>query len=480
MIKATSLSVLVPAYNEAYTVKESLKRLLILRESKLLSKIQVIIVDDGSTDGTAEIIENYLEEAFKKTSNYEWMLLKHQINLGKGKAIQTALNNANCEISVIHDADLEYYPDDILKMVPLFIEEQADAVFGSRFATSEFRRVLMYRHQLGNKFITLFSNLVSNINLTDVETCYKAVRTELLKSIPIESNDFRIELEIAIKLSKRKAKIFEVPINYSGRTYDEGKKIKWIDGFKAIWAIVNFGLTDNIFKKDAFEGKILLSLSRAKNFNRWLAETISPYIGQEVLEIGAGLGNITKTILPRISYYVSDINSYYLKMIESIKPNNPGLEIKFLDLNYVDENMYKSKKFDSIICMNVIEHLDDDVGAIKNISKMLSDNGRAIVLVPKGMWLSGSQDEVLGHKRRYSEKMIHKIAKTANLRVETFISFNKISILPWYVNGKILRKKTFSRFQIFMLDIFIPFIKKIDKFLPWPSLSIIAILKKIK
>ena len=130
--------------------------------------------------------------------------------------------------------------------------------------------------------------------------------------------------------------------------------------------------------------------------------------------------------------------------------------------------------------MNVIEHLDNDEDAVKNISKMLSDSGRAIVLVPKGMWLFGSQDEVLGHKRRYSEKMILKIAKAANLKVKTFINFNKISTLPWYVNGKILKKKTFSRFQLFLLDISIPIIKKIEKFLPWPSLSIIAILEKIE
>jgi glycosyltransferase involved in cell wall biosynthesis len=478
MLKATSLSVLVPAYNEAYTVNESLKRLLVLKESNLFSKIQVVIVDDGSTDETAKIIEEFLELGETKIDNYEWVFLKHQTNLGKGKAIQTALNNANCEITVIHDADLEYYPKDILKMIPLFIEEQADAVFGSRFAASEFRRVLMYRHQLGNKFITFFCNLFSNLNLTDVETCYKAVRTDLLKSIPIESNDFRIEPEIVIKIAKRKARVFEVPINYSGRTYDEGKKIRWIDGLKAVCAIIKFGFDDNVFQNDAFEAKILLSLTRARNFNRWLAETINPYIGQNVLEVGAGIGNITKAILPRKSYYATDINSYYLKMVESIKPSNPGLNTRLLDLNYIDTIVEKNNQFDTVICMNVIEHVNDDQGALKNISKLLSDNGRAIVLVPRGMWLFGSQDEVLGHKRRYSKENISKLASDAHFEIENFISFNKISTLPWYVNGKLFNKKNFSRFQIKFLDVFIPMLKKIDKFLPWPSLSVIAILKK--
>jgi glycosyltransferase involved in cell wall biosynthesis len=478
MNKTTSLSVFVPVYNEAYTVEESLKRLLVFREFRLLSKVQIIIVDDGSTDETAEIVQNFLSRRDAKNKNYEWIFVKHKKNLGKGKTIQTAIKHANCEISIIHDADLEYHPNDILKMIPLFIEEKADAVLGSRFATSEFRRVLMYRHQLGNKFITFLCNLVSNLNLTDIETCYKAVRTDLLKSIPIESNDFRIEPELVIKIAKRKAKIFEVPINYSGRTYNEGKKINWIDGLKAICAIIKYGISDNIFQEDMLEAKTLLSLSRAKNFNGWLAQTISPYIGQNVLEIGSGIGNITRALLPKKSYFATDINPYYLKMIECIKSNNPCLNISFLDLNNIDEIFRKNNRFDTIICMNVIEHIDDDKTAIKNISKLLSHGGRAIILVPSGTWLYGSQDEAVGHKRRYSKKMIEDLEKISDLKVHKLLRFNKISTLPWYINGKIFKKTSFSRLQIYILDLLIPILKKIDFVLPWPSLSSIAILTK--
>ena len=478
MNKTTSLSILVPAFNEAYTVEESLKRLLVFEEFRLLRKVQVIIVDDGSTDETAEIVKNFLSCIDAKINNYEWVFVKHKKNFGKGKSIQTALEHANCEISVIHDADLEYHPSDILKMIPLFIEEKADVVFGSRFASSEFRRALMYRHQMGNKFITFLCNLVSNLNLTDIETCYKAVKTDLLKSIPIESNDFRIEPELAIKTAKRKAKIFEVPINYSGRTYSEGKKINWIDGLKAICAIIKFGISDNIFQDDVLEGKTLLSLSRATNFNRWLAQTISPYIGQNVLEIGSGIGNITKALLPKKSYFATDINPYYLKMIESLKSNNPGLNISFLDLNNVDRIFGKNNQFDTIICMNVIEHIDDDKTAMKNISKLLPHGGRAIILVPSGNWLYGSQDAAVGHKRRYSKKMIEDLGKISGLKIHKLLSFNKFSTLPWYINGKIFKKTSFSRFQIYVLDLLIPILKKIDTALPWPSLSSIAIFTK--
>ena len=476
----TSLSVLVPVYNEESLVAESLRRLLVLAECPSLTRIQVIIVNDGSRDNTAAAVTEFLHDVAAAThpGPFEWIFLHHETNLGKGNAVQTALSQATGEISVIHDADLEYYPRDIIKMIPLFIEEKADAVFGSRFAAAEFRRVLMFRHELGNKMITFLCNCASNLNLTDVETCYKAVRTDLLKSIPLESDDFRIEPELAIKLAKRKAKIFEVPIRYSGRTYHEGKKINWKDGVKAVGAIVRFGYSDNIFTNEPLESQVLLSMSRAQNFNHWMTETINPYIGRNVLEIGAGIGNITRELMGGKRYYASDINPFYLEMLEKFKASQPRLSVTLLDLNRVQEFGAASMQFDTIICLNVIEHLDDDQRAMRNIANLLAPNGRAIILVPRGMWLYGSQDEILGHKRRYSRKTLQELESQAGLTLLKIIEFNRVSTLPWYVNGRILRKKTFGRFQMTILNLLIPVIKKLDPYLPWPSLSLIGVFEK--
>jgi glycosyltransferase involved in cell wall biosynthesis len=205
------------------------------------------------------------------------------MNGGKGNAVRTALAEADCEITVIHDADLEYHPRDLLRIVRVFVEERADAVFGSRFAGGEARRALLFRHELGNRFLTFLTNWVTNVNLTDMETCYKAVRTALLKSIPILSNDFRMEPELTIKLAKREARIFEVPISYSGRTYQEGKKINWRDGFRALWAILRFWLSDQVYAQDAYGSQILGRLARAPRFNAWMADTIRPFCGKRVL-----------------------------------------------------------------------------------------------------------------------------------------------------------------------------------------------------
>ncbi len=473
-----SLSVIVPVYNEEYLVEESLNRLDILGKSPHLNRIQIIVVNDHSSDNTARILDHFSKIKTKNDSNFDWIFLEHPRNMGKGKAIQTALSHADCEICIIHDADLEYDPKDILRIIPLFIEENADAVFGSRFAVHEYRRVLMYRHQLGNKLLTFLCNVVSNLNLSDMETCYKAVRTDLFKSIPIRSNDFRIEPEITIKLSKRAAKLFEVPINYCGRTYQEGKKINWVDGFKAILAIIQFGFSDDIFTEDQYGSQILARLSRARKFNSWLAETISPYVGQEVLEIGAGIGNLTKELIPRKIYFATDINPLYLQMANNLKLDKPYLRVDYLDLNNVSEFVRQNKLFDTIICLNVIEHIDDDNLALKNISSLLSKNGKAIVLVPRGQWLFGTLDQVLGHKRRYSEAMLKQLAEKNGFTIEKILHFNRASTIPWWINGKLMRKRSFGYFQIFFMNMITPILRRIDSFIPIQSLSYIVILKK--
>ena len=257
----TSLSVLVPVYNEEYLVAESLGRLEVLGDSPYLTKVEVIVVDDCSTDDTPQVLDIFA--AGRGSSKLTWRFLRHERNGGKGAAIRTALAQATCELTVIHDADLEYHPRDLPRLVRVFVEDEADAVFGSRFAGAEARRTLYYRHELGNKFLTFLCNLATNLNLTDMETCYKAVRTDLLKSIPIESNDFRLEPELTIKLAKRKARIHEVPISYSGRSYQEGKKIGWLDGLKALVAIARFRISDEVYVKDAYGSLILARLAPA-------------------------------------------------------------------------------------------------------------------------------------------------------------------------------------------------------------------------
>ena len=479
MLKAstTSLSVLVPVYNEQYLVAASLERLKILETSPHLSAIEVIVVDDASRDDTPAVLAAF-QRALPEGGKMRWTFLRHERNQGKGKAVQTALEHATSEITVIHDADLEYHPKDLLRIVQVFIDEEADAVFGSRFAGSEVRRAMLFRHELGNRLLTFLTNMVTNVNLTDMETCYKAVRTQLLKSIPIFSNDFRLEPELTIKLAKRAARIYEVPISYSGRTYAEGKKINWRDGFKALFAIVRFGLSDAVYRQDEFGSQILARLARAPRFNRWMADVIRPFCGNLVLEIGSGVGNLTQQLIPRRKYVVSDINPLYLQTLQSLRADRPYIKTTYCDVTELSTFPAAEGPYDTVICLNVIEHVENDRAALSNIKSVISETGRAIILVPQGQWNFGTLDEVLGHHRRYSKESLRQLAADCGMVVRELVEFNRIGTIAWVLNGKILRRRGFGRGQIAVLNLLTPVFRVIDRLLPVPSLSLIAVLER--
>ena len=479
-----SLSVLVPVFNERYLVAESLRRLEILAHDPCLSRVEVIVVDDGSTDGSADVLRSF--EASRATGDgagiarLEWLFLRHEKNAGKGKAIQTALARATGDVSIIHDADLEYHPEDISRIVKVFVENNADAVFGSRFAGGGVRRILMYRHQLANKLLTFLCNLVSNLNLTDVESCYKAIRTPLFQSIPIASNDFRIEPELAIKLAKREAEIFEVLVSYYGRTYSEGKKIGWKDGVLALLAIIRFGLGDQIYRDDEYGSQILARLARAPRFNLWMADVIRPFCGERVLEIGSGVGNLSRALLPRSQYVASDVNPLYLQTLSGLAAANPYLSATYCDVSDLSSFPRTEGGFDTVVCLNVIEHVGDDRASLRNIRSVLGKHGRAIVLVPQGMWNYGTLDEVLGHRRRYTRESLGALASDCDMRIEELIEFNRTGTIAWFLNGKLLRRRNFNLGQIWMLNLLTPLMRWYDRFLPVPALSLIAVMTPVE
>ena len=225
-----TLSIIIPCYNEINTIKEVIKR---VKNSSIKSK-QIIIVDDYSTDGTREFLNNLGDDSLK--------IIFNQRNQGKGAAIAKGIKFATGEVSIIQDADLEYDPDEYEKVINPIIFNKADVVFGSRFQGAGPHRVVYFWHRLGNGFLTLLSNILTDINLTDMETCYKAFRTEILKSIKIREKRFGFEPEITAKVAKMICRIFEVGISYFGRTYEEGKKIGWKDGLRAIWCIIKYNL----------------------------------------------------------------------------------------------------------------------------------------------------------------------------------------------------------------------------------------------
>ena len=462
------LSIIVPVYNEEEYVAASILRAL---NAPLPEGIEseIVAVDDGSTDGSPGILKE-LAAAYPGRIR----IFHHEVNSGKGAAIRTGLQQAAGEFGIIQDSDLEYDPAEYPKILAPLVANRADVVYGSRFLISGERRVIYYWHSLANHLLTTACNMAADINLTDMETCYKAFRLSLARSIPIRSNRFGIEPEITIKFAKRQASIYEVPISYYGRTYEEGKKIGMKDAISALWVIFRCCFTRDIYLDPGAD--ILDSLAGTRRFNKWMADTVRPWLGVHVLELGAGIGNMTQHLSRgRKSYVASDMDEEHLARLRVRFRGRPNLTARRCDLTRPADFEDLRGRFDTAVCLNVVEHVEDDLLALRNIRSALKPGGRAVILVPHDQAIYGSLDKVLGHYRRYSEEQLRTRMEEAGFEIEQMLHFNRVTRPGWRFNGQVLRRESFGRFQLRVFDALVPLWKRIDPLLPWPAVSVIAI-----
>ena len=465
------VSILIPLYNEEEFIGAVLER---VAEAPLPAGLdrEIIVADDASTDGS---IERVMEASARHPGLIR--LLRADRNRGKGSAIRRAVAEARGDFAIVQDADLEYNPQEYPRLLAPLVDGRADAVYGTRFALSEERRVLYFWHSLANWFLTIACNMVADLNLTDMETGYKAFRMNLLKSIPLVSDRFGFEPEITIKLAKRQARVYETAISYNGRTYEEGKKIGLLDAFEALWSICKYALSGNIYVDE--DKRTLDAFSDAPKFNRWMADTIGPYLGKRVLEIGAGIGNLSRILVRGKTLYIaSDLDIEHLGRLRNRLAHRPNLTIAEIDAARPEHYLPFVGLVDSVVCLNVVEHIEDHVGALRNIYSVLEDGGCAVILVPEGQSVYGTLDEALGHCRRYSEQQLRDVMQQAGFVVERIIPFNRISRPGWWFNGRVLKKKVISRFQLSNFDRGVSLWRRLDRFLPWSPTSVIAVGRK--
>ncbi len=465
------LSVLIPFFNERYLLSEVVSRVLAQRPAPI-AQLELLLIDDASTDGSGEIAARLADR------HPEVRLLSHPRNRGKGAALRTGIEAATGDLILIQDADLEYSPEDYAVLLRPFFESGADVVYGSRFLTGPYRRVLYFRHMLGNRLITFSSNLFTDLNLSDVETCYKVFRAPLLQSIPLRSDDFAFEVEVTAKVAKRNARIFEVPVRYAGRTYQEGKKIRWTDGLKALAAILRFWVIDDAVKPDALGVAVSRNPERTRRFDLWMADSLRDAVGSQVLEVGAGIGNVTTQLVPRDRYLASDTAPAHLAYLESLRAGRPYLEVRHLDAEDATGFAPLAEQFDTVVCLDALEHTGDPRAALRNFWTALAPGGRLLLYVPQGRWLTCELDRAVGHRRRYDRGDLEAELREAGFTVERSTHFNRVSLLGWWWNGKLWRRTALPRWQLKLFDLAVPLLRRADRLLPWPGLGLLVAARR--
>jgi glycosyltransferase involved in cell wall biosynthesis len=465
------LSILIPVYNERTVVERSLAMVLGAPLPENMDR-ELIIVDDCSTDGTGDILDRIA--AREPTIR----LIRKTVNEGKGAAVRTAIEYASGDFCLVQDADLEYDASEYPRLLRPLLDGNADAVFGSRYLVDEQTRVLPFWHSMINKYLTLLSNMFCNLNLTDMETCYKVFRTDLLKSIPIRSDRFGFEPEITMKSAKRKLRIYEVPISYHGRTYEEGKKIGWKDGVKALGVILHFWLIDDLYV-EPYGRAFLNTLTGTPQYLSWLARVLRPHLGDTVLELGAGIGNFAGRLMGRrLLYVAAEKDPLYLHALRNRFLRTPNVPVLELDPDQPRDFENAGGPFDTVLCVNVIEYVADPEGLIQSAASVLRPGGSIIVLAPQGPALFGSLDMKLGYKRRFSRTELRAELEKHGFTVERMYQLNKIGTPAWWLYGKVLRRGRISKVMLKIFDKTVWFWRRIDGAMPWSGLSLVVVATK--
>jgi glycosyltransferase involved in cell wall biosynthesis len=472
------LSLVMPVYNEEKTVEKAINEVL---KHDFIN--QLVVVNDGSKDKTQEIITSLKDPRLK--------VIQLPENRGKGFALRTGFINAIGPYVGVQDADMEYNPADLKKLLTPLESGLADAVFGSRFLSGDAHRVLYFWHSLGNKFLTLLSNMNTNLNLTDMETCYKVIHKDILNELDLRENRFGIEPEITAKLSAVGARIYEVGVSYSGRTYQEGKKIGWKDGFRAIFVILKYGNYSRRMRrrygKLAIQNEDLAplmgleNLGNLKNYNKWIYQKFSKFISGEVLDIGAGVGNVSKLFIR---------NSNTLTLLEpsasafkqlQIDENFNQKKVKLINTEVEDFLNNCNVKFDTITMTNVLEHVKNHQILISQIKNILSVNGKLIIFVPAFELLYSKFDLNIGHFRRYRKKSLTRLLNHSGMKIDYISYFNFFGFFAWFIMARILRgNPTKSKLVKIVDKTLTPILRKIEYVFSPPfgqSLFVVAVPK---
>jgi glycosyltransferase involved in cell wall biosynthesis len=457
----TKLSVLMPVYNESRTLRTIVAKVL---DSPVEIEIELVCVDDCSSDDSLAILTELAE------TDSRIRVIAQPVNMGKGKAIRTAIEHMTGDIGIIQDADLEYDPDEYPLVLAPLLEGRADAVYGSRFASSEQRRVLFFWHSLGNKLLTLMSNMANDLNLTDMETCYKAVRGDVLKKLRLTSDRFGLEPEITARLAQWGARIYEVPISYHGRTYAEGKNIGWRDGVEALWLIFKFRFIDT---RATDEDSVVTrqSLGRAPRFRRWILSWFGEYLGDTVLEVNAGPGHTTSHLLEAKRLIVTDDE---LVHVESLRRRFGHMEnVEVMTAGELDSS---NVRVSTALVFDGLQRVGEPKEFLDSVAGHVESGGHVLIQVPAGPELFGPTDRAAGHVRRFDRDEIEGVVRAAGLELFALDEVNRLGTFGWRLHHA-MGAGRISSLKARLFDWLVPIARRLDPVLQGRGLSLLVVAR---
>ncbi len=473
------LSVVMPCYNEAATVAAMVERVLASPYTG-----ELIVVDDGSTDTTPAILAELDDPRIR--------VLSQERNQGKGAALRRGFAEATLQFVIVQDADWEYDPAEYGSLLAPLLDGRADVVFGSRFHTSRPHRVLYFWHSVGNRLLTTVSNMVTNLSISDMETCYKVFRREVLESFVIEEERFGIEPEITAKVARGGWRVYEVGISYSGRTYAEGKKIGWPDGVRAMFCILRYSQAGErlrfrgrlrpraaVAEQDLADGELagtLDNLDDAGHYADWIYSLMAPFLGPRVLEVGAGHGTLTDRLLTGRSVTATDVSARCVSVLRDRYDGSDCVTVLQADVDGAPD----LGRFDAVVLVNVLEHIADDAQALRSLEKALVAGGHLVLYVPAFEQLYSDFDRRIGHHRRYRTEQLRALVTGAGLEVVDLRYVNLVGAVAWWLLATKMGQTPTRRWSAMTFDrLVVPVVSRVERRFPPPfGQSILCVARR--